>query len=461
MNATSRGSSTLKVASYLLKNCLPPSLLLRNVSGNAKFLNGAMKSVEPDLSPPTFDFEHLCGDKVVESVRQNISSRKGDGNIDLVLALYKEHLNDEGNEDVKRKLLEAAACIPNRTHPQVLEYGSDSKVISSTGSKFDYNFKPKSFPDLTAQHNLFRYENMTNLTGFRSYFLSGNLAALEAALIKYTLSYLLENGFKLISVPDIFKKSIIKSCGMVTDGERHQIYCLDENLFGKDWCLSGTSEIAIANYLRNRKFHSSELPINFAAVSRCYRAEISQLAEERGLYRVHQFTKVEMFSVCSPDESAAILDTFRAHQEKLFADLNLHFLTLDMAAHELGAQAYRKYDIEAWMPGRQKYGEISSCSDCTDFQARRFNIKCDGGFAHTVNGTACAIPRLLLTLVETHQTEDGNVRIPAALQKFTGFNRLIDNAEELQKYSLSKIMTHFYKYWDHTQPLNPRKKKRK
>lgn len=94
-------------------------------------------------------------------------------------------------------------------------------------------------------------------------------------------------------------------------------------------------------------------------------------------------------------------------------------------------------------------------------QARRFNIKCDGGFAHTVNGTACAIPRLLLTLVETHQTEDGNVRIPAALQKFTGFNRLIDNAEELQKYSLSKIMTHFYKYWDHTQPLNPRKKKRK
>lgn len=162
------------------------------------------------------------------------------------------------------------------------------------------------------------------------------------------------------------------------------------------------------------------------AVSRCYRAEISTNVEEKGLYRVHQFTKVEMFSV-TPDEtgeeSNQKLDEIVSSQKELFKELGLNFVLLDMPSHELGAAAYRKYDMEAWMPGRNMYGEISSASNCTDYQSRRLHItyKNRNGvekFAHTVNGTGCAVPRMLISVLETHQLQNGDVMVPKALQPY-------------------------------------------
>lgn len=217
-----------------------------------------------------------------------------------------------------------------------------------------------------------------------------------------------------MSVPDILPAEVINACGMQTEGERNQVY----KLIPSNLCLSGTSEMALAGYFAGTKLTRKDLPVKVAAVSRCFRAETSGLTEEKGIYRVHQFTKVEMFSVCHSSQSESMLDEFKNIEINLFKKLGLHFKLLDMPPHELGAPAYRKYDIEAWMAGRKMWGEISSCSNCTDYQSRRLNIMVDDEFAHTVNGTACAVPRMLIAIIETFQKEDGTIPIPKELRPF-------------------------------------------
>lgn len=224
-----------------------------------------------------------------------------------------------------------------------------------------------------------------------------------------------------MTVPDILPSEVIKACGMETDGARNQVYrILPSNL-----CLSGTSEMALAGYFAGSQLKTEDSPIKVTAVSRCFRAETSGLNEEKGIYRVHEFTKVEMFSVCHSTQSETILDEFRDIEISLFNKLGLHFKLLDMPPNELGAPAHRKYDIEAWMPGRKIWGEISSCSNCTDYQSRRLNIKFDNEFAHTVNGTACAIPRMLIAIIETFQKEDGSILIPKVLQSYMKKEKIV------------------------------------
>lgn len=243
-----------------------------------------------------------------------------------------------------------------------------------------------------------------------------------------------------MSVPDILPAEVIQSCGMATDGERTQVYrILPPNL-----CLSGTSEMALAGYFAGSRLKDNQLPVKVTAISKCFRAETSNLQEEKGIYRVHQFTKVEMFSVCEPSRSTEMLEEFRKIEVNLFKKLGLHFQLLDMPPSELGAPAYRKYDIEAWMPGRKIMGEISSCSNCTDYQSRRLNIKVDSTdeFAHTVNGTACAIPRMLISIIETFQREDGSILIPQVLQKYMKRNKILKRKIlpelKLVKHSIEK-----------------------
>jgi seryl-tRNA synthetase len=230
---------------------------------------------------------------------------------------------------------------------------------------------------------------------------------------------------------------VIESCGMTVDGHRNQVYKVKDS----DLCLSGTSEMALAGYFANKSFESLRTPKKVTAVSRCFRAETSGLQEEKGIYRVHQFTKVEMFSVCQPKDSEAVLNEFLELQIHLFQQLGLHFKVLDMPPSELGAPAYRKYDIETWMPGRKIWGEISSSSNCTDYQARRLNITCgeDGGYAHTVNGTACAVPRMLIALIESFQdAESGCIHIPRPLQKYMMGKTKIAKSKRLPEVKLVK-----------------------
>uniref|UniRef100_A0A2S2QGJ2 serine--tRNA ligase n=2 Tax=Sipha flava TaxID=143950 RepID=A0A2S2QGJ2_9HEMI len=340
-------------------------------------------------------------------------------------------------------IVEKIENVSKKTHPEIENIQGDFKILKSIGQKPVFDFKPLPLNMLKKVKYCLKTDNLTNYCGDRSYYFIGPLAKIEHALIQFTLSKLIKKGFKLVSVPDILPDELIKRCGMDTVGERNQIYTLDNNYYGKKWCLSGTSEMALAGSLMNKNIPKNKLPLKLCSVSRCYRAEVSDIAEERGMYRVHQFNKVEMFGACLPEESEYMTLYFRSIQEELFKSFDLHYRVLDMAKHELGNQAYRKYDIEAWMPGRKKYGEISSCSDCTNYQSVRLSINSDGTYLHTVNGTACAIPRLIIALAETHQTADGSFKLPKELHSHVIGQHLFKNLSNFPKFT--PIQAHRYK----------------
>lgn len=332
--------------------------------------------------------------------------------------------------------------VLSNTHPDLENIEGDFKIVKHVGQKPVFDFKPLPLNMLKKVKYCLKTDNLTNYCGDRSYYFLGPLAKIEHALVKYTLKKLIEKGFKLVSVPDILPDELIKRCGMDTVGERNQVYTLD-NYYGNTWCLSGTSEMALAGSLMNKNISKDKLPLKLCSVSRCYRAEVSSIAEEKGIYRVHQFTKVEMFGACLPKDSENMALYFRNIQEELLQPLGLHYRVLDMAKHELGNQAYRKYDIEAWMPGRNKYGEISSCSDCTNYQSARLGIHSGEICLHTVNGTACAIPRLIMALIETHQTADGSLKLPEELNNFIIGQNLFKSQSNFPKFT--SVQAHRYK----------------
>lgn len=374
------------------------------------------------------NYNYLCSSDNFQEIQNNIAIRKGIGNISLIhdLATKLKALppEDASYSAIQTQLQEECFHIPNRTHAAVVSYGEEAKLVKKIGSEKMFDTPPLDFDDISKKLNLVRTSQLGTVAGHRSYYLLGELADLEQALIKYTLRFLYRKGFKLVSVPDILPRSTIEDCGMNTRGERSQVYELLAPKI-KDTCLSGTSEMALAGLFKNRILKKEELPMKVASVSRCYRAETSTVSEEKGLFRVHEFTKVEMFALCEPSESDQLLEEFRGIEEEHFSSLGLHLRTMDMPPHELGAPAYRKYDIEAWMPARSIFGEVSSCSNCTDYQSRRlgikYSLKSEGelDFVHTLNGTACAIPRMLIALIETHQNPSkGFVEIPLPLREF-------------------------------------------
>jgi len=333
--------------------------------------------------------------------------------------------------------------VSKKTHPHVEHIQGDFEVVKSVGDKPVFKFKPLPLSMLNKVKYCLKTENLSNYCGDRSYYFIGPLAKIEHALVLYTLEKLIKKGFKLVSVPDILPDELIERCGMDTAGERNQVYTFDNNYYGKKWCLSGTSEMALAGSLMNKNVSKDKLPLKLCSVSRCYRAEVSSIAEEKGIFRVHQFTKVEMFGACLPEESENMALYFRNIQEDLLQPFNLHYRVLDMAKHELGTQAYRKYDIEAWMPGCNKYGEISSCSDCTNYQSERLGIHSDGIILHTVNGTACAVPRLIIALAETHQTVDGSLILPEKLNDYVIEQNLFKSGSTFPKFT--PVQAHRYK----------------
>jgi len=284
--------------------------------------------------------------------------------------------------------------------------------------------------------NMMQLENMGHVSFRGAVALFGDFARLERALMYYAFEKLTQNGFKMVSVPDIIHRGIIESCGFPTRGKRSQVYQLDYGEeFGR-YCLAGTSEMPLAGLLKHNTFRKDELPLKLAACSRCYRAELPGGKSEGNLYRVHEFTKVEMFAVTTDDEniSQEMHNEIVRLQTLIFGELGLHFRILDMPTEELGLSAHRKYDIETWMPAKGFYGEVSSASNCTDFQSRRLHIKYidDNGeerFVHTLNGTAMAIPRMLTAIVESNwKPETGQIQIPVPLRSFMGNREFISKS---------------------------------
>lgn len=375
-----------------------------------------------------FDYDYLCDPQNLRHIENLISCRKGIGNIRKVVEVHAK-LKKCPKDTRERHLLELelekeASMIPNKASPHLFQYGEEPKLIELVNKKREYNFKPREILEIGQDLDILRTENLGLLNGSRSYFFRGALANLEQALLRYTISHLSKQGFILMSVPDLLYSNIIESCGMNTKGQHTQVYRIEGS--EDDVCLSGTAEMAFGGYLQNKEFLLQNLPLKMAAISRCFRAESSSLHEERGIYRVHGFTKVEMFGVTSAEsgnESTELYAEIIQIQKELFTQLGIHFQILEMPLHDLGAPAYSKIDMEAWMPGRNLYGEISSASNCTDYQSRRLNIcyqdnKGEQRFVHTVNGTACAIPRMLIAICETFQSEDGTISIPSILQPY-------------------------------------------
>jgi seryl-tRNA synthetase len=254
---------------------------------------------------------------------------------------------------------------------------------------------------------------------------------LELGLVRYALDILQKKGFTPFITPDVAREEILEGIGFNPRGAESNVYTLE----GEDSCLVGTAEITLGGYYSDTIFAKDKLPLRMAGLSHCFRREAGAAGQfSKGLYRVHQFTKLEMFVYCLPEESGKFHEELRSVEEEIFSGLEIPFRVVDTCTGDLGAPAYRKWDLEAWMPGRAnppsrnggEWGEVTSTSNCTDYQARRLNIKYkdDDGknkFVHMLNGTAIAISRGIIAVLENFQQADGTVKLPKALVPYCGF----------------------------------------
>ncbi len=410
-----------------------------------------------------------------EIVRKNILRRNSHGDVDLVLEGYtkfkktksdldkyrrqrneisKKFVNtDKGTKEtllekmksIKEEItlleerlriendffLSEMKKIPNLTAESVPEGKTDEENIPLEyyGKPTHKNFLLKNHVELGIDLDLLDFDTGTKISGKKFPFIKGKLVRLERALVDMALDMAEKNGFKVMTTPELAKNEIIESSGFNPRGPETQIYSIDNS----DLSLIGTSEITLGGYYTDTCFQKEKLPIKLAAITNCYRTEAGSSGKKSlGLYRVHQFKKVELYVISTIEQSENIHESLLRMEIEFYKSLEIPFRVMNMCAGDLGAPAYKKYDLEAWMPfliDEGGYGEITSTSNCTDFQSRRLNIKYeDQGerkFVHTLNGTAIATTRVILAIMENFQNKDGTISIPKELQKYTGFS-LID-----------------------------------
>lgn len=302
----------------------------------------------------------------------------------------------------------------------------ENVVIRQHGEKPNFSFKPLDHLTLMTRLDLIDFERGAKTSGSSFYFLKKQGVILEFALIKFALDFLSSKGFLLLSTPELAKEEILKGTGFQPRGKESQIYNLEDS----DLSLIGTSEITVAGYHQNETIKNNQLPLKYAGFSHCFRKEAGSYGREsRGLFRIHQFPKVEMFIFSLPHTSDKMLAYLLSLEEEIYQELEIPYRVVDICAGQLGNPAYRKYDLEAYLPGLNKWGEITSVSNCTDYQAKRLHIKYqkeDGttDYLHTLNGTAIATPRILIAIMENFQQKDGSVIIPKKLHQYTGFQQI-------------------------------------
>jgi seryl-tRNA synthetase len=357
-------------------------------------------------------------------------------------AVKKEELIFEGRElrhvaanaaiplkDVEEKLQQALLTIPNMSHPEA-PVGNENKVLRHWEELRQFDFPPKDHVALAEALDLVDFEAGSKVAGQKFYFLKNEAVLLELALVQYAMGVLIREGYTPIITPDVARNDVLEGIGFIPRGPETQIYSLENT----DLSLIATAEITLGGMHRDQILDELQLPIKYVGLSHCFRTEAGAPGRDtRGLYRVHQFTKVEMFAFCAPDQSESIHQELLRIEETIFQGLNLPYQVIDTCTGDLGGPAYRKFDLEAWMPGRGKageYGEVTSTSSCTDYQARRLNIryKIPGQkgtrFVHTLNGTAVAVSRAILAIVENYQQTDGSVAVPKILQPWVGKERI-------------------------------------
>lgn len=330
--------------------------------------------------------------------------------------------------EVEEKYLTLAKTIPNYAHPDapIGKLDTDNREIKLWGKPSSFTFTPKDHTELGETLDLIDFDSATRVSGPKFYYLKNEAVFLELALERYALDMLKKHGFTLTITPDIAKIEILEGIGFNPRGEESNIYSIE----GTDTCLVGTAEITLGGYHVDKILPVDDLPIKLAGLSHCFRREAGGAGQySKGLYRVHQFSKVEMFVYSLPSQSEEIHSQLLAIEEEIFQGLELPYRVVDTCTGDLGAPAYRKYDIEAWMPGRGDYGEVTSTSNCTDYQSRRLNIRYRDSegtiqYLHLLNGTAIAVSRVIVALLENFQREDGSIGMPQALIPYLGFSEI-------------------------------------
>ena len=331
-------------------------------------------------------------------------------------------------EEIANKL---ALSVANLIDPAAPVGGeADFKVIETVGKVRDFKaegFEPKDHVELGKILKAIDTERGAKVSGARSYYLTGNGALLELALVNYAISMAVKNGFIPMIPPVLVKPAAMEGTGFLGQAAENVYHLTQDELY-----LVGTSEVPLA------AFHMDEilekLPIRYSGYSPCFRREAGSYGKDtRGIIRVHQFEKVEMFTFCKPEDAQDEHKRLLAWEKEFFNSLEIPYRVIDVASADLGASAVRKFDIEAWVPTQGEYREVTSTSNCTQFQARRLNIryKEDGVTkpVATLNGTLVAVPRTIVALLENHQQKDGSVKVPKALVPFLGMEILAPAGE--------------------------------
>ena len=355
----------------------------------------------------------------------------------------RKRLIDEGKsikEDIARSEAELAQAeadletagrqIPNMAHPEapVGKEDKDNTEVARFGEPTKFPFEPKDHVQLGEALDLLDFEAGTKVSGTKFYYLKNEAVFLEQALVMYGLNVMRKHGFTPFITPDVAKEEILYGIGFNPRGAESNIYTIEE----EGTCLVATAEITLGGYHKDEILSKEKLPLKYCGISHCFRREAGASGQfSKGLYRVHQFTKLEMFVYCLPEDSDRIHADLRKIEEEIFSGLGIPFRVVDTCTGDLGAPAYRKWDLEAWMPGRNggEWGEVTSTSNCTDFQSRRLNVryKDDDGknrYVHMLNGTAIAISRALVAVLENYQQADGSIKVPDVLVPICGFDTI-------------------------------------
>jgi seryl-tRNA synthetase len=322
----------------------------------------------------------------------------------------------------------AGRLIPNMAHPDAPlgKEDKDNTEVKRVGEPTKFPFTPKDHVQLGEELDLIDFDRGTKVSGVKFYYLKNEAVFLEQALIMYAMNVLRKHGFTPFITPDVAKAEILQGIGFNPRGKESNVYNIEE----EGTCLVATAEITLGGYHKDEILPKEKLPMFYCGLSHCFRREAGGAGQfSKGLYRVHQFNKLEMFVYCLPEQSGELHEKLRLIEEEIFSGLGIPFRVVDTCTGDLGAPAYRKWDLEAWMPGRNggEWGEVTSTSNCTDFQARRLNVryKDDDGknkYVHMLNGTAIALSRAMVAVLENFQQADGSIKIPAPLVPFCGFD---------------------------------------
>lgn len=375
------------------------------------------------------EFEQLRAEQNLLS--KSVGAAQGDKKAAL-LANSKELADKVKVADAKRAEIEAQAntlamAISNILDPDAPIGGEeDFVVIEHVGTPRDFaaaGFVPKDHVELGKLLGAIDTERGAKVSGSRSYYLTGVGALLEFALVNYAISSATKAGFTPVIPPVLVKPAAMEGTGFLGQAAEN-VYHLEKD----DFYLVGTSEVPLAAFHMDEILDGAKLPMRYAGYSTCFRREAGSYGKDtRGIIRVHQFDKVEMFSFCKPEEAKAEHKRLLQWEKDFLNAMEIPYRVIDVASGDLGSSANRKFDIEAWIPTQSAYREVTSTSNCTEFQARRLNIRykdSDGTKAvATLNGTLVAIPRMIVAILENHQNADGTVNVPAALQPFLGMTR--------------------------------------